>query len=131
MPSIRIDVRRSYTPQQETALMEAVHATLVEAFAIDPANRNITLCVHAPHRLMGRPDCAQPEWLTNISIYLLPGRSAAAKRRLYQGLVARLGALGIPGECLLVRLHEMPGENIAVRGGQAVCDLDLGYPVDV
>lgn len=131
MPSIRIDVRRAYTPQQETALMDAAHAALVEAFAIDPANRNITLYVHAPHRFVGRPDCAQPEWLTNISIYLLPGRSAAAKRRLYQGLVARLAVLGIPGECLLVRLHEMPGENIAVRGGQAVCDLDLGYPVDV
>lgn len=131
MPSTRIDVRREYTPQEETALMEAVHEALVEAFGIAPLNRNVILCVHAPHRFIGRPDGAQPERLTNVSIYLLPGRSLVAKRHFYRGLVARLERLGIPPECVLIRLHEMSGENIAVRGGQAVCDIDLGYPVDV
>ena len=83
------------------------------------------------HRFLGRTDCPDPERLTNISIFVLPGRSVDAKRRLYQEIVGRLEAFGIPRACVLVRLNELPAENIAVRGGQAVCDVELGYSVDV
>jgi hypothetical protein len=37
MPSVLIEVRRTTTPEEETARMEAVHAALREAFKI--ANR--------------------------------------------------------------------------------------------
>ena len=131
MPSIAIEVRREYTPEEEAALMEAVHAALVEAFRVSPVHRNVTLTVHKPSRFLGRLDCPDPERLTNISIFVLPGRSVDAKRRLYQGIVKGLLPLGIPPQCVLIRLHELPAENIGVRGGQAVCDIELGYPVDV
>ncbi len=111
--------------------MEAVHAAIVEAFEVSPVHRNVTLVVHAPHRFIGRTDCPQPDRVTNISIFLLPGRSRAAKRRLYASLVQRLQAFGIPPVCVLVRLHELPAENFGVRGGQALCDVELGYSVAV
>jgi hypothetical protein len=131
MPSATIEVRHAYSPDEEVALMEAVHAAIVEAFEVSPVHRNVTLVVHAPHRFIGRTDCPQPERVTNISIFLLPGRSRAAKRRLYASLVKRLQAFGIPPVCVLVRLHELPAENFGVRGGQALCDVELGYSVAV
>jgi Tautomerase enzyme len=131
MPSAVIEVRRQYAPEQETALMESVHAAIVHAFQVSPVHRNVTMVVHAAHRFLGRTDCPDPERLTNISIYALPGRSVQAKRQLYQGLVDRLHGFGIPPACVLIRLFELPAENFGVRGGQALCDVDLGYPVDV
>lgn len=131
MPSAVIEVRRQYAPEEETALMESVHAAIVQAFKVSPVHRNVSLLVHAAHRFVGRTDCPDPERLTNISIYALPGRSVQAKRQLYRGLVERLQVYGIAPECVLIRLHELPPENFGVRGGQALCDVDLGYPVDV
>ncbi len=131
MPSTTIEVRRTYTEAEETALLEAVHAALVDAFRIPSGYRNLTLVVHAPHRFLGRLDCPDPDRLTNISIFVLPGRSVDAKRRLYAAIAERLEALGIPRLCLLIKLHELPPENIGVRGGQALCDVELGYPLNV
>jgi hypothetical protein len=131
MPSAVIEVRRQYAPEEETALMHSVHAAIVDAFKVSDLHRNVSLVVHASHRFLGRTDCPDPDRLTNISIFALTGRSLDAKRRLYQGLVARLQSFGIPPECVLIRLHELPAENFGVRGGQALCDVDLGYPVNV
>ena len=39
MPSVLIEVRKSYAPEQETALMEAIHAALREAFRLLPGHR--------------------------------------------------------------------------------------------
>ena len=131
MPSATIEVRHIYSPDEEVALMEAVHASIVEAFQVSPVHRNVALTVHAAHRFIGRTDCPDPDRLTNISIFLLPGRSLAAKRLLYRSLTRRLETFGIPSVCILVRIHELPAENFCVRGGQALCDVELGYPVTV
>jgi len=131
MPSAIVEVRRSYSREQETHLLESVHAAIVAAFKVSPVHRNVTLVVHDAHRFLGRTDCATPEWLTNVSIFALPGRSLDAKRRLYRLITQKFAAVGIPPNCVLIRLHEVPAENFGVRGGQALCDVELGYPVDV
>jgi hypothetical protein len=131
MPSATIEVRRQYAHEDEVRLLEIVHAAIVEAFQVSPVHRNVSLTVHAAHRFIGRTDCPDPDRLTNISLFVLPGRSVAAKRQLYRLLVEGLETLGIPRQCVLVRLMELPAENFGVRGGQALCDVDLGYPVDV
>ena len=131
MPSIVIDVCRAYTPAEETALMEAVYAAVVEAFSVPAGNRNVVLQVHAPHRFMAKPDCPDPARATNVSLFVLAGRSLQAKRRLYAAIVRRLGELGVPAACILIKLHEMAAQIVAVRGGQAVCDIELGYSLEV
>jgi phenylpyruvate tautomerase PptA (4-oxalocrotonate tautomerase family) len=131
MPSIVVDVRRTYTEAQEAAILQAVHAALVVAFKILPSRRNLILNCHSPQRFIGAPDCEEPERLTNISLFVLRGRSVNAKRQLYKNIVDNLAPLGIPAHCILIKLHEMDAENVGVRGGQAVCDVDLGYSVDV
>ncbi|MBI5720361.1 MAG: tautomerase family protein [Burkholderiales bacterium] len=131
MPSAVVEVRREYTPEQECAILEMVHACIVQAFRVSPTHRNVTLTVHRPHRFLGRLDCPAPEYLTNISIYVLPGRSIDAKRRLFRLLVEGLAQFGVPAPCVLIRLHELPAANFGVRGGVPLSDVELGYPVDV
>ena len=131
MPSAVVEIRTHYPPEVETRLMQDVHDALVEAFRVAPTHRNVVLVVHQPHRFLGRTDCSDPERLTNVTIYALPGRSLAAKRRLYQTLVQRLQVHGIPPSCVLIRLVECPPDNFGVRGGLPITDVDLGYPVDV
>ncbi len=54
-----------------------------------------------------------------------------AKRNLYRETVDRLGALGIPADHVTIVLRESAVENWGVRRGQAACDVDLGFNVNV
>jgi phenylpyruvate tautomerase PptA (4-oxalocrotonate tautomerase family) len=42
-----------------------------------------------------------------------------------------LAVLGIPADHILILLRESPLENWGIRGGQAACDVDLGFQVNV
>lgn len=131
MPSVLIEVRKNYTAAEEAALMEAVHAALREAFKILPGDRNVRLVAHAPHRFACPPDRARPELYTHVSIDAFAGRSLDAKRALYRAVVANLGRLGVPADHVKILLRELPRENWGIRGGQAGCDVELGFEVGV
>ena len=131
MPSILIEVRKKYRQEEEIALMEAVHAALREAFRILPHDKNIRLIVHEPHRFSCPPDREKPDVYTHISIDAFAGRSLDAKRNLYMTIVKNLEAFGIPKNHVKILLREIPKENWGIRGGQAGCDVELGFKVDV
>ena len=125
-----IEIRKAYPPAQETALMEAVH---VGAAGVSDA-------AHPSHagRLLSRsrtascpPQRRSRELYVHVSIDAFAGRSVDAKRALYRGIVENLGALGIPKDHVKVLLRELPRENWGIRGGQAGCDVELGFKVDV
>lgn len=111
--------------------MEAVHAALREAFKILPGDRNLRLVVHEPHRFACPPDRKVPELYTHISIDAFSGRSLDAKRQLYKAIVNNLDKFGIPKDHVKILLREIPKENWGIRGGQAGCDVELGFKVDV
>lgn len=131
MPSVLIEIRRSISVDDESRLMEAVHAALREAFKILPGDRNVRLVAHEPHRFACPPDRAHPELYTHISIDAFAGRSLDAKRALYRGIVENLAGLGIPKDHVKILLREIPRENWGIRGGRAGCDVELGFQVDV
>ena len=131
MPASLIEVRRAYTPDEETALIDAVHAALVAAFRIPEADKTVRLLVHAPQRMACSPKLKQPERFTLVSIDAFAGRSLDAKRALYQAIVTGLEPLGIPRDHVKVLLRELPQENWGIRGGQAACDVELGFRVEV
>lgn len=54
-----------------------------------------------------------------------------AKRNLYREIVNRLATLGIPPDHVTIVLRESPAENWGIHGGQAACDVDLGFDVNV
>jgi phenylpyruvate tautomerase PptA (4-oxalocrotonate tautomerase family) len=131
MPSVLIEVRRKYNPAQEVAIMEAVHAALREAFKILPEDKNVRFLVHDPHRFACPPDREKPDRYTHISIDAFAGRSLEAKRNLYKAIVNNLEPLGIPKNHVKILLRELPTENWGIRGGQAGCDVELGYKIEV
>lgn len=131
MPSVLIEVRQKYSVEQEMALMEAVHLALREAFQIVAGDKNVRLIVHEPHRFACPPACQSPEFYTHISIDAFAGRSLDAKRKLYQAIVSNLAQFGIPKDHVKIMLREIPRENWGIRGGQAGCDVELGFMIDV
>lgn len=131
MPSVLIEVRHTYTAEQEVAIMEAVHGALRAAFKLLPNDRNVRLIAHAPHRFACPPDKAQPERFTHVSIDAFAGRSLDAKRALYRGIVEALEPLGIPRDHVKILLRELPRENWGIRSGLAGCDVELGFKIDV
>jgi len=131
MPSVLIEVRRQYTREEETAIMDAVHEALREAFRIPPGDRTVRLVVHEPHRFACPPEREKPERYTCVSIDAFAGRSIEAKRRLYRAIVDNLAKLGIPKDHVEIALREIPRENWGIRGGRAGSDVDLGFKTDV
>ena len=131
MPAVMIEVRREYTQEQEVALMDAVHRALRAAFKIAAGDRDLRLIAHAPHRFACPPACTQPERFTLVSIDAFAGRSLEAKRALYQCIVENLEPLGIPRDHVKILVRDIPAENWGIRGGQAACDVELGFKIDV
>ena len=102
--------------------MNAVHAALVTAFGVEPDDKNVMLMVHRPHRFMCPPDRDEAERYTNITVVGHASRPIEAKCRFYAAIVDNLEALGIPRNCSLIQLHELPPEDIAIRGGHPMTD---------
>lgn len=131
MPSALIEVRQEYSRDNEMGIMEAVHSALRECFKIMPHDRNVRLLVHEPHRFECPPDREKPEFYTHISIDCFAGRSLDAKRNLYRAIVNNLEPFGIPKNHVKIMLREITAENWGIRGGQAACDVELGFKIDV
>jgi phenylpyruvate tautomerase PptA (4-oxalocrotonate tautomerase family) len=131
VPHALIEVRRRYSDAEEVAIIDAVHAALVAGFRIPAQDKHLRLVVHEPHRFAVPPTLAYPELYTLISIDCFAGRSVQAKRNLYAEIIDRLTELGIPGDHVSITLRESETENWGIRGGQAACDVDLGFNVFV
>lgn len=111
MPWALIEVRRQWSREEETALIDAVHAALVAAFRIPAKDKHVRLQVHEPHRFAHPPTPAEPEYATLVSVDCFAGRSVEAKRRLYGEIVDRLEPLGIPRDHVSITLREGPTET--------------------
>jgi len=131
MPSAFIEIRQEYSKAIEIENMKSVHSALRECFKIMPHDRNIRLLVHEPHRFECPPNLEKPECYTHISIDCFAGRSLEAKRDLYRAIVNNLEPFGIPKNHVKIMLREITAENWGIRGGQAACDVELGFKVDV
>jgi phenylpyruvate tautomerase PptA (4-oxalocrotonate tautomerase family) len=131
MPHALVEVRCPYTEAEEVAIIDAVHGALVTAFLIPPQDKHVRLIAHKPHRFAAPPTLAEPDFFTLVSIDCFAGRSVQAKRNLYSEIVNRLAALGIPRDHVSILLKESDTENWGLRGGQAACDIDLGFNVRV
>jgi phenylpyruvate tautomerase PptA (4-oxalocrotonate tautomerase family) len=131
MPVTTVEVRTNYTATQEVAIIEAVQAALIEGLKIPLEDRHVMLVAHLPHRMIVPTQYTQPERFTVVRIDAFEGRSLDAKRRLYQAMAQNLEPLGIPRDHVLVCLREIPASNWGLRGGQAACDMDLGFKLDV
>ena len=127
MPDVLVEVKGAWLGARKGAFLEAIHGALVEALRTPADDKVVRLVEHAaanfliPHGMSER--------FVHIEIALFAGRSRETKRALYRALVARVAAFGVPAEAVKVVLLEVAPENVGLRGGQAACDIELGYEV--
>lgn len=128
MPLVHVHVRAGRPAAERKAILDGVHAALVEAFRIPERDRHQLLHQHAPEDF----ESARGPQFTLVEATVFPGRSLDAKRRLYAAIVRNLQASpGIPPEAVMIVLHEPPLEDWGIRGGQAATDVQLGFEVKV
>lgn len=128
MPIVHVHVRAGRPPGERKAILDGVHAALVEAFRIPAHDRTQLLHEHAPECF----ESAHGGSFTLVEVTAFPGRSAEAKRRLYAALVRNLEAApGIPPAAVMIVVHEPALESWGIRGGRAATDVELGFRVDV
>jgi phenylpyruvate tautomerase PptA (4-oxalocrotonate tautomerase family) len=131
MPAALIEVRREWSEADEIAIIDAVHESLVAAFRIPPQDKHVRLISYPPHRFACSPRLEQPEFATLVTIDCFAGRSVDAKRALYAEICERLAVLSIPKDHVTITVRDSPTEDWGIRGGQAACDVDLGFTVNV
>lgn len=129
MPTVTIEVRRSYTDAQESQIIDAVHAAMMTGIQTPDWDKTIRYIEHPPHRFTGPPQ--RSDRYTLITFDMFSGRSMQAKRRLYTALVENLAPLGIPPEEVLINLREHPPENWGVHGGKPASEVDIGFNIQV
>jgi hypothetical protein len=121
MPLVRIDAPTA-EPARLDALGEAVHASLVDAFAIPPDDRFQVLrggsgdrVVHDRHYLgVDRGDD-----FVLVQVFLRAGRTDDQKRRFYRALADRVAALGADPRDLMEVLTENGLADWSFGNGEA------------
>ena len=131
MPTISIDIRKKYPREIEIMLINAVYIACKHAFKLPDHDRDIRLNIHEPHLFLCPTNLARPECFTLIQIDLFSGRSIETKRILYRDIVQNLSFLDIPEDHIKILIRELPTENWGIRGGQAACDVDLGFNIQI
>lgn len=129
MPVVTITTRSGRSAKEKKALLDAVHQSLRDAFKIPENDRTQRLLELDPADMEPPPDRTDRYVLVEIDIFA--GRSVDAKRELYKTLADRLEGLGMERTDFMILLKDHPLENWGIRGGQAACDVDLGFKVDV
>ena len=128
MPIVHVHVLAGRPAAERKAILDGVHAALVEAFRIPPQDCHQLLHEHAPENFRA----AKGPSFTLVEVTAFPGRSLEAKRKLYAGVVRNLEAApGIPPAAVLIVVHEPAMECWGIRGGQAATDVNLGFEVKV
>lgn len=131
MPTISIDIRNKYSSQFEEQLINAVYIACKQALKLPDYDRDIRLNIHEPHLFLCPPNLTKPECFTLIQINCFAGRTIETKRILYQSIVKNLSTLDIPDDHIKILIRELPTENWGIRGGQAACDVNLGFDIHI
>jgi phenylpyruvate tautomerase PptA (4-oxalocrotonate tautomerase family) len=129
MPLVAISMRKGRSRALKQNIMEAVHSSLVEWFKIPAWDFNQRIHefeeenFHIPEGKSGD--------YTIIEMTVFSGRSLDAKRSLYQAIVKKLEALGLPVQDVILVLNEPGLDNWGIRGGIPASELDIGFKLDV
>ncbi len=129
MPLVKVSLLKGKSKEEKEALLDAIHAALMEAFKIPENDRNQRIFEFEPENF------EIPEGKTSnyilIEMDVFPGRSIEAKRKLYQTVVQNLQRHYIQASDVLIVLNEPQLDNWGVRGGVPAGTIDLGFKIDV
>ncbi len=129
MPLVKVSLLKGKSKEEKKALLDAIHAALIEAFKIPENDRNQRIFEFEPENF------ELPEGKTSnyilIEMDVFPGRSIEAKRKLYETIVLNLQGHHIQPSDVFIVLNEPQLDNWGVRGGVPASAVDLGFKIDV
>ena len=128
MPIILIETRAGWIAEP-AAVIAAVHSAVQAALKVPDWDRTVRLIQHPPDHFPPPP--GKGERFTLVGVTMFSGRSIQAKRMLYAGIVANLGAIGVPSGEVMIHLSETPLENMAIFGSTPASEATLGFEVGV
>ncbi|TWJ19222.1 tautomerase family protein [Geobacter argillaceus] len=129
MPLAKIEVRRSWPPDQVQSIIEAIYLAQREALKVPERDRQIRFFEHKPEHFHVPP--GKTENFILVEIALFAGRTLETKRSLYQAIIKNLSTVGIAPDDIFIVLHDIPLDNWGIRGGVPASEVDLGFKVDV
>lgn len=129
MPLAKIEVRKTWSPDQVQKIIEGIYLAQREALQVPVHDRQIRFIEHRPEHFHVPPGKSENYTLVEITIFA--GRTINAKRTLYQSIVKNLGVVGIAPEDIFIVLNEVALENWGIRGGVPASEVDLGFKVNV
>lgn len=130
MPLVKVEILKGKTQEYKRAILDGVHAALVEAFKIPDDDRMQRLYELEKDDFEISP--TKTDNFTLIELTVFKGRSYEAKKNLYAAIVRNLAkSPGIDGKDIFIVINEPPLENWGVQGGIPASEADLGFKIDV
>ncbi|THB65157.1 MAG: tautomerase family protein [Desulfovibrio sp.] len=129
MPNVILHMREGWTADEKKAVLDVVHAALVEAFGI-PENDRYQRISQYPAEDFEIPP-GKSEKFVYVEIVVFPGRSLEAKRALYMSIAEGFTGIGLDPQDMMITLKQPPMENWGLRGGIPATDIDFGFKIDV
>lgn len=121
MPLVRVDAAAA-DPQRLTAIGDAVHAALVDGFAIPADDRFQVLRGGAADRVVHDPGflgVERDDGAVFVQVFLRRGRTDEQKRAFYRALAKHAAATGVEPRNLLVSLVENGPADWSFGNGDA------------
>jgi phenylpyruvate tautomerase PptA (4-oxalocrotonate tautomerase family) len=130
MPLVKVSLRKGQDTDYKRAILDGVHAGLVEAFVIPDHDRHQQI-YELDEDNFEIPSAKSSRFVV-VEIIAFRGRSFEAKKKLYRAIVRNLGSSpGITGDDILIILHEPPTENWCIREGRPASETGVGFKIDV
>lgn len=130
MPLVKVEILKGKTQEYKRAILDGVHAALVETFKILDHDRIQRLYEIEKDDFEISP--TKTDNFTLIELTVFKGRSYEAKKNLYAAIVRNLAkSPGIDGKDIFIVINEPPLENWGVQGGIPASEADLGFKIDV
>jgi 4-oxalocrotonate tautomerase family enzyme len=129
MPHVRIEMIKGKGSEYKKAVLDGVHQALVDALKIPEHDRYQRIYEFNAEDFETRP--GKTDQFLVINIILFQGRTAEAKKKLFQAVVNRLGENpGIKADDITVILQDTPMENWGF-GGKPGNEIDFGFKINV
>ena len=129
MAQVKVYGLKSSLATLKAGLSDAIHESLMEAFALPPEKRFQRFIGLDRDELVFPADRSDSYTIVEISVF--EGRTKEAKKRLINALFSRVKArTGLSTEDLEITIFESPRANWGIRGKPGD-ELALSYRVDV
>ena len=128
MPLVNIYLQDVWSDEIIKNISDDIHNVLVEAFKIPQDDYNHRIIKLEPSYFIHSD--RKSERYIFINIFIFPGRSKDAKRKLYSNIFEKLVCYGIHENDLIVVLNEPSLENWGMNGKPGD-EVDIGFNLKV